>query len=250
MKSDIKLLLKDLPAPIKSHINHLERVRSDFIANVSHELRTPLTVIHGYLEALIKDDNVDAKTYKKIFTQMYQHGTRMEKIIDDLLLLSRLENQDQKYINKTKRINIAKMLKQLSTDAKIISNTKRQNFILNIDKTVVIDGFKDELKSLFYNLITNAIKYTPDNGQITIEWYTENKMAIFKITDNGIGIAKEHIPRLTERFYRVDKSRSRTSGGTGLGLAIVKYVLAHHQGNLHIQSEPGKGSSFICIFPV
>lgn len=250
MKSDIKSLLKDLPTPIKLHINHLERVRSDFIANVSHELRTPLTVIHGYLEALLKDKTVDTKTYKKIFTQMYQHGTRMEKIIDDLLLLSRLENEDQKYTNKTRRINIAKMLNQLSTDAKIISNNKDQKFILNLDKNVVLDGFKDELKSLFYNLITNAIKYTPDNGQIIIEWYAENKNAVFKISDNGIGIAKEHIPRLTERFYRVDKSRSRASGGTGLGLAIVKYVLANHQGNLIIQSEPGKGSSFTCMFPV
>ena len=248
MKKEIESLFKELPTPVKSHIKHLERVRSDFIANVSHELRTPLTVIHGYLEALLKENLDNNPSWKKIFSQMYQHSIRMERIIDDLLLLSRLENEDQKIEVKT-HINIGKMLELLTADAKIISGNKNQTIHLNVDKHVMLDGSEEELKSLFSNLITNAIKYTPADGSIKIEWYFENGNSIFKVTDNGIGISKEHIPRITERFYRVDKGRSRESGGTGLGLAIAKHVLAHHQGNLFIESELGKGSIFTCIFP-
>lgn len=248
MKKKIESLLKDLPSPIKSHIKHLERVRSDFIANVSHELRTPLTVIHGYLEALLREDLDKNKPWKKIFTQMYQHSIRMERIIDDLLLLSRLEREDQQYDIK-KRIDIAKMLKLLVADANMISGNKKQNIILKIDKNVFLEGTEEELKSLFSNLITNAIKYTPHHGKIVIDWYAEEGNSVFKITDNGIGIAKEHIPRITERFYRIDKGRSRESGGTGLGLAIAKHVLAHHHGDLLIESELGKGSVFTCVFP-
>ncbi|HEX2549647.1 MAG TPA: ATP-binding protein, partial [Gammaproteobacteria bacterium] len=225
MKKDSELL-KNLPLPVKLHIKHLERVRSDFIANVSHELRTPLTVIHGYLEGLLKENEIDKKFLKKIYQQMYQHSIRMENIIDDLLLLSRLENEEISDVKK--QINITKMLKHLYDDAKIISGNKQQEITLKMDKKIFIHGFEEELKSLFYNLITNAIKYTPSQGKIEIEWYACKKKAIFKIKDNGIGIAKKNIPRITERFYRVDKSRSRENGGTGLGLAIAKHVLVNH----------------------
>lgn len=248
MKKDIEVLLKNLPVQVKSHIRHLERVRSDFIANVSHELRTPLTVIHGYLEALLKENSYDTRALKKIFSQMYQHSIRMETIIDDLLLLSRLENDEQKD-NIKHEVNVAKMLELLHADAQVISSNKNQHIQLNIDRKVFLEGSEEELKSLFSNLITNAIKYTPNKGAIEIEWYAEQGKSIFKVIDNGIGIAKEHIPRITERFYRVDKGRSRESGGTGLGLAIAKHVLAHHHGNLLIESELGKGSVFTCVFP-
>jgi two-component system phosphate regulon sensor histidine kinase PhoR len=247
MKKDLELL-SNLPLSIKSHIKHLERVRSDFIANVSHELRTPLTVIHGYLEVLLKEANVDTKFLKKIFQQMYQQSIRMEKIIDDLLLLSRLENESH---NETKKqVNISKILKLLHADAKIISANKQQDIILTLDKNIFIMGVEEELKSLFSNLITNAIKYTPCHGKITIEWFKRKDKGIFKVTDNGIGISKKNIPRITERFYRVDKSRSRDNGGTGLGLAIAKHVLVNHQGTLLVDSEVGKGSVFTCIFPL
>ena len=248
MKKEIESLLNDLPLPVKTHIKHLERVRSDFIANVSHELRTPLTVIHGYLEALLKE-NVDDKTQLgKIFSQMYQHSIRMERIIDDLLLLSRLENEDHQ-LEVNCQIDIAHMLELLYADAKIISSNKNQTITLKTNKNVFLEGSEEEIKSLFSNLITNAIKYTPNQGKIKIEWHTKNGNGIFKVSDNGIGISKDHIPRITERFYRVDKGRSRESGGTGLGLAIAKHVLAHHHGNLLIESKLGKGSIFTCVFP-
>jgi len=247
MKKDIEKLLNNLPPSIKTHIKHLERVRTDFIANVSHELRTPLTVIHGYLEALMKENSDDTKPFKKIYTQMYQHSIRMERMIDDLLFLSRLENEN--ITDFKKNIDISKILQLLYADAKIISGDKNQTIHLKISSNVYLDGSEEELKSLFSNLITNAIKYTPNEGNIKIEWFAKNDCGIFKVSDNGIGIAKEHIPRVTERFYRVDKSRSRENGGTGLGLAIVKHVLANHKGNIFIESEPGKGSIFTCVFP-
>ena len=248
MKKEIEPLLEKLPESIKTHIKHLERVRRDFIANVSHELRTPLTVIHGYLEVLLKEDLDETGDLKKIFNQMYQHSIRMERIIDDLLLLSRLENEENP-VEIKQQINVPKILELLSIDAKMIGGNKNQEIILDIDKTLFLEGAEEELKSLFSNLITNAVKYTPDKGTIKIEWYTENGNSIFKVSDNGIGIAKEHLPRVTERFYRVDKGRSRENGGTGLGLAIAKHVLAHHHGQLLIESELGKGSVFSCVFP-
>jgi len=248
VKKNNELSLKNLPPSVQSHIQHLERVRRDFIANVSHELRTPLTVIHGYLESLLKQDLDETKPWKKIFMQMYQHSIRMETIIDDLLLLSRLESEDQP-LDERKRIDVAAMLDTLYTDAQMISGNKNQHIQLQADKKIVLDGSEEELKSLFSNIIINAIKYTPVDGSICIEWYQEKGCAIFKVTDTGIGIAKEHLPRITERFYRVDKGRSRESGGTGLGLAIVKHVLLSHEGELLVESELGKGSVFTCVFP-
>ncbi len=247
MKKDSELL-KKLPLPVKLHIKHLEQVRSDFIANVSHELRTPLTVIHGYLEGLLKETEIDKKFLKKIYQQMYQNSIRMEKIIGDLLLLSRLENEEVS--DELKPINVNKILKLLYVDAKIISGNKQQEINLIMDKIIYVVGREEELKSLFYNLITNAIKYTPSHGKILIKWYGYKNKAIFKIEDNGIGISKKNIPRITERFYRVDKSRSRENGGTGLGLAIAKHVVVNHHGQLIIESEVGKGSVFTCIFPI
>lgn len=249
MQKNEEILFNDLPEPIKVYIKHLERVRSDFVANVSHELRTPLTVIQGYLETLLKYNFEEDMPWKKIFSQMHQHSLRMANIIEDLLLLSRLESDDHP-ANERKRIHVDELLKALCVDAHNISGPKNHQFILQSDSRVTLDGSEEELRSLFSNIIINAVKYTPQDGTISISWFCdENNRAIFKVSDTGIGISKEDIPKITERFYRVDKGRSRESGGTGLGLAIVKHVLLRHHGELLIESELGKGSTFICIFP-
>ena len=247
-KQENKLYLEELPVSIKEHILQLERVRSDFVANVSHELRTPLTVIRGYLETLLKKDDSEIKPWRQIFNQMHQHSIRMENIINDLLLLSQLEKEAQPIVEK-QNIAVANILETLCIDAKRISSDKRHIIKCHADANLSLHGYEGGLKSLFSNIIINAVKYTPPKGSIIVKWYRENDHAIFSVADTGIGIAKEHIPRITERFYRVDKARSRDSGGTGLGLAIVKHVLMRHQGKLTIASYPDKGSTFTCKFP-
>ncbi len=247
-KKKEELYLKNLPESVKTHIQHLERVRSDFVANLSHELRTPLTVIQGYLETLLKQETSKIRPWKKIFEQMFQNCIRMANIVEDLLLLSSLESDDYP-LEENKGILISAMLETICKEIQNISVEKKHQISLKIDARVRLNGAEKELKSLFSNLIINAIKYTPSKGKIKIEWYVEEDQAIFKVSDTGIGIAKKHIPRITERFYRVDKARSRGSGGTGLGLAIVKHILLRHQGELLIASILGKGSTFTCIFP-
>ncbi|MGD9107548.1 MAG: phosphate regulon sensor histidine kinase PhoR [Gammaproteobacteria bacterium] len=231
---------------LSDKLQAIEKMRRDFIANVSHELRTPLTVIHGYLETLI--EQADDKTKQNIFELMYQQTTRMENIINDLLLLSSLESEEKTIQHK--KINLAKLLKSICNEAKILSGKNNHVFHLSIDPKIIIQGDEKELCSMISNLIFNAVKYTPANEHIFIDWYQDLNYAYLKIRDTGIGIAKKHIPRITERFYRVDKARSRASGGTGLGLAIVKHVLNRHNAQLEIQSELGKGSTFICVFPL
>ncbi len=248
MKKKPEISLKNLPDSVKAHIAHLERVRRDFVANVSHELRTPLTVIQGYLETLLAQNLDETKPWKKIFTQMFQHSVRMANIIEDLLLLSILETDDYPLEDKS-NINIAEMLQGLVVEAKNISGAKKHRITLKADSKVCLKGAENELKSLFSNLIINAIKYTPAKGLIKIYWGAEEGRAVFKVTDTGIGIAKKEIPRITERFYRVDKGRSRESGGTGLGLAIVKHILLRHQAELIVESQLGEGSTFTCVFP-
>lgn len=238
-----------LPEDVKDYIHHLEQVRSDFVANVSHELRTPLTVIRGYLEALIHNKHPDVEMLAKIYMQMYQQSLRMADIIEDLLLLAHLEGEDHP-VDEKKDIPVADILQALCMDARNISGDKKHKIILHADEKLHLTGSESELRSLFSNLIVNAVKYTPAGGHIMVDWYRdENARAIFSVSDTGIGIAREHIPRITERFYRVDKARSRERGGTGLGLAIVKHVLLRHEARLKIESEVGKGSKFTCEFP-
>lgn len=222
----------------------LDKMRRDFVANVSHELRTPLTVIHGYLELLLSDKK---DPQKAIHEQMFQETTRMENIISDLLLLSKLESEDEHKVIKRK-IAMAPLIRAIVKDAKRLSGDKLHQFLLDIDEALLLLGSKAELRSLMSNLIFNAVKYTPALGSITIVWRAETSGPVFSVRDTGIGIAEKHLPRLTERFYRVDKARSRKSGGTGLGLAIVKHVLMRHDGILEIESEPNKGTLFRCKF--
>jgi two-component system phosphate regulon sensor histidine kinase PhoR len=231
---------------IENRLNLLERVRQDFVANVSHELRTPLTVLQGYLETLL--DQSKNASQKKIFEQMQAQAFRMQKLVEDLLLLSRLEG-DSPDEEKFKLIDVSHLLKQIVHEAEVLSNTKKHHFSLEIDATLKISGLENELRSLFSNIIFNAVNYTPAKGNITIRWYKQDNHAIFEVADTGIGIAPQHINRITERFYRVDRDRSRESGGTGLGLAIAKHVLLRHEGELKIESIVGHGSRFLCLFP-
>lgn len=226
-------------------LHRLEQMRKDFVANVSHELRTPLTVLSGYVEMFSEQDDLNPR-WKRGFAQMQQQTQRMNAIIEDLLLLSRLENEELS--NKNQRIDIASLLQQLFEDAKTYNLDYGHRITLDISTPINVRGSAHEITSAFSNLITNAIKYTPKGGVIHIGWKKEAEQVYFYVQDNGIGIEAHHIPRLTERFYRIDSARSREAGGTGLGLAIVKHVLAQHGAYLDIQSTLGQGTTFKAVF--
>jgi two-component system phosphate regulon sensor histidine kinase PhoR len=230
-----------------TRIHQLEQMRKDFIANVSHELRTPLTVIFGYLETLL--DNVEEVNprWVRALQQMHQQGGRMQTLLNDLLLLAKLEATD--YPSDSYPIDAGALLSTISGDAQALSGSKNQDIDLAIESDVWLKGSETELRSAFSNLIFNAVKYTPAEGKIRIRWWADDQGAHLSVQDTGIGIEPKHLPRLTERFYRVDSSRASNTGGTGLGLAIVKHVLLRHRGTLEINSVPGKGSVFTCHFP-
>ncbi|MDH5473121.1 MAG: phosphate regulon sensor histidine kinase PhoR [Gammaproteobacteria bacterium] len=231
-----------------THIQRLMTMRRDFIGNVSHELRTPLTVIMGYLETM-KDTGVcDEATLKDYIDRIEAPAQRMKSLVEDLLLLSNLDTGAPAGLSGSLVINVAAMLKNIVTEAEQLSNGQH-TISLDVDSDIRLKGIEKEIYSGFYNLVINAVRYTPEGGKIIIEWLPYGDSARFCVRDNGPGIAREHLPRLTERFYRVDVGRSRSSGGTGLGLAIVKQVLRRHDAELHIESEPGKGSEFCCFFP-
>jgi two-component system, OmpR family, phosphate regulon sensor histidine kinase PhoR len=223
-----------------------ELIHRDFIANVSHELRTPLTVITGFLEQFNSAEPPDGKAARTFFGLMAEQAERMNRLVADLLTLSRLENSDQPPRDET--VDVPALLESLLGEALALSAGKHR---IEIAETSggKLRGSTDELRSAFGNLVFNAVRYTPAEGKITLAWRQEDGKATFSVTDTGIGIPAEYIPRLTERFYRVDKGRSTASGGTGLGLAIVKHVLARHGGELRIESIPGKGSTFTARFP-
>lgn len=226
----------------------IERMRKDFVANVSHELRTPLTVIRGFLDMILADDKIDPKIVREQLELMQSEAARMHNLVNDLLALSRLENKDDTKNDLPEVVNMSKLVAALAEDAVMLSNGKHT---INTDITThkAVMGFVDEIKSACLNLVSNAVRYTPEGGKINISWRVqEDGSAVFSVADTGIGIAPQDIPRLTERFYRVDKSRSRDTGGTGLGLAIVKHVAIRHHCQLKIDSELGKGSTFSLIF--
>jgi two-component system, OmpR family, phosphate regulon sensor histidine kinase PhoR len=230
-----------------TQISKLENMRTDFIANVSHELRTPITVISGYLETLLDQQESIAQRWVKPLEQMYQQSRKMENIIHDLLTLSRLETNSPS--KKHSSVHINTLLYEIVADAKHAYAHRNQTFEIQCNTDYNITGNAQELYSAFSNLVLNAARYTPDNGSIIVRCNADKDAFIIEVQDNGIGIASQHIPRLTERFYRVDESRSTETGGTGLGLAIVKHSLARHDATLIIFSEPGKGSRFVCQFP-
>ena len=225
----------------------LEAMRRDLVANVSHELRTPITVLAGYLETLNDQEIPDPVFQKRAMELMTQQTSRMQNLVEDLLTLSRLENAHGPSAEQP--VDVPRLVQGLHHEAVALSAGRHQ-IVLDVDRDLWLTGAEGELRSAFLNLITNAIRYTPARGRITIRWRpAQDGGGTFSVADTGIGIAPEHIPRLTERFYRVDRSRSRETGGTGLGLAIVKYALSHHQGRLEVDSEPDQGSTFSAIFP-
>lgn len=231
-----------------TQLHLLEQVRRDFVANVSHELRTPLTVINGFVETMIDSEDEYSKHWQRPLLLMAQQTARMQRIVDDLLMLSRLESG--LIPSRTEHVAIPSMLNTLYEEAQLLCGDKTYHFTLDIDQDLFIYGYDQELHSAFSNLISNAIYYTPNGGNITLRWYKDENGVHFEVCDTGEGIAPEHLPRLTERFYRVDVGRSRHQGGTGLGLAIVKHVLNHHQGQLHVASVIEEGSVFRCTFPL
>ncbi|MRW86607.1 phosphate regulon sensor histidine kinase PhoR [Pseudoduganella sp. FT26W] len=222
----------------------IEEMRRDFIANASHELRTPLTVIVGFLE-IAAQEGLDAATRASHLKLMTEQGHRMQHLIEDMLTLSRLESVD--YPMRPEEVDVHKLLEQVQRDARALSAGKHE-VTMSVDGPNVLGSY-EELHSAFGNLASNAVRYTPAGGKIHLVWKEYEGGVKFVVEDTGIGISPEHISRLTERFYRVDKSRSRETQGTGLGLAIVKHVLLRHSSTLQIKSEAGKGSSFIVCIP-
>lgn len=225
-----------------SKLMHLEQMRRDFVANVSHELRTPLTVVHGYLDML---DPAEHPEWAPILTEMQRQSQRMTQLVEDLLMLSRLEAQEAL---PEEIVSMAPMLTTLKREADALSHRRHTITIEDIAE-VDLWGSTKELHSAFSNLVSNAIRYTPAGGSIKIRFSSEHDGGMrLSVEDTGYGIPAAHLPRITERFYRVSTSRSRESGGTGLGLSIVKHVLNLHQARLEIESEVGRGSRFACRF--
>ncbi|MDA7086964.1 phosphate regulon sensor histidine kinase PhoR [Pseudomonas sp. SA3-5] len=225
----------------------LEQMRKDFVANVSHELRTPLTVISGYLETLL--DNVEDVNprWLRALQQMQQQGGRMQSLLNDLLLLAKLEATD--YPSDNQPVAVDLLLLSIKSDAQALSGERMHRISLEADPHLRLKGSEAELRSAFSNLVFNAVKYTPAQGEIHIRWWGDEQGAHLAVRDSGLGIEDKHLPRLTERFYRVDSSRASNTGGTGLGLAIVKHVLLRHRARLQIVSSLGQGSTFTCHFP-
>lgn len=231
-----------------THLARLEQMRRTFVANVSHELRTPLTVLGGYVETLSQLPKIrdDGELQKHLATMADQAG-RMQRLVDDLLTLSRLETAAPGRHEEV--VEVAALVTALRDMAVIVSGEARHRIVTEIDDAFSLRGSKEELYSAFSNLVNNAVRYTPAGGTITLRCRKTADGARFSVTDTGEGISAEHIPHLTERFYRVDSARSRATGGTGLGLSIVKHVLARHDAHLDIDSHPGQGSTFTCLFP-
>ncbi len=223
----------------------LEAVRRDFVANASHELRSPLTVISGYLETLSQDPALDRDLQGPV-AEMRRQAERMTAIIRDLLELSRLEETDE--VVGGEPIDVPALLSMLRKDV-LARPSHPRDVRARIDSDAHLIGDEPEIHSAFSNLVDNAAKYTPPEGSIEMRWWVDDEGAHFSVTDTGMGIPAEHMPRLTERFYRVDAGRSRATGGSGLGLAIVKHVLQRHGAELEVQSTLGAGSTFTCHFP-
>ncbi|MGF6777857.1 phosphate regulon sensor histidine kinase PhoR [Paraburkholderia sp. GAS334] len=233
---------------LSQDITELERtdaMRRDFVANVSHELKTPLTVLSGFLETMRELPLSEAER-SRYLELMEQQAGRMRHIVSDLLVLATLEGDNKP--PSEQMVDMRAVMRHLKDDAENLSG-ERHAFTFDIDEGLTVTGVETEILSALGNLVTNAIRYTPDGGKIHVDWHANGGSALFSVTDSGLGIPAADIPRLTERFYRVDRSRSRDTGGTGLGLAIVKHVLQRHDAQLEVKSEVGRGSTFTVRFP-
>lgn len=241
VENNVMLLVRDV-----TRLSQIEKMRKDFVANVSHELRTPLTVINGYLEMLPDAADLPPLMVNKAITEMRTQSLRMQNLIEELLQLSRIEASNERTFDKL--VNVPQLLWQIQTEAQALNRDKQHKLFFDIAPKLRVYGIESELRSAFSNLIFNAIHYTPDKGVIEVKWHLSQNCARFSVKDNGDGIAPQDISRITERFYRVDKARSRKTGGSGLGLSIVKHVLTHHNSSLKISSAVGVGSDFSCEF--
>jgi two-component system phosphate regulon sensor histidine kinase PhoR len=226
-----------------THEMNLERTRRDFVANASHELRSPLTVISGYIDTLAEDQDMPA-SWRVPVAEMQRQADRMTRILRDLLELTRLESTDTKAGHDF--VDVVALLQGIAKEFQMPNGAAVS---LAVEADVALLGRESELHSIFYNLVNNAVRFTPATGQVRIVWRMDGAEAVFEVIDTGIGIPEEQIPRITERFYRVDPGRSRASGGTGLGLAIVRHALQRHDATLTIRSRVGEGSTFACRFP-
>ena len=254
VRRDVTLLVQEFPYGKSQRLliaknvtaeERLEKVRRSFVANASHELRSPLTVISGYLETLIEDPDLP-ESWRQPALEMGQQAGRMHAVIEDLLTLSRLETAEREAPREP--VDVAGMLSLIRKDA-LSRRDRPQTVELELECASGLLGAEPDLYSVFVNLVSNALKYTPAEGRVGIRWWCDEQGAHLAVEDTGIGIPEDAIPRLTERFYRVDKGRERSSGGTGLGLAIVKHALQRHGATLEVTSEPGAGSRFVCHFP-
>ena len=240
-KGERLLIIRDI-----TRVYNLEKMRRDFVANVSHELRTPLTVIRGYVETFSHAKELPQK-WAKPMEQMESQGKRMTSLINDLIILAKLETDEKD--TQAKPVFIHNLIDIVINDAKAVDSDKQHIFSNQIEPEMSILGNEKELRSAFSNLVVNAAKYSPHGGTISITSKIFADQCVISVQDSGMGIEPKHIPRLTERFYRVDEGRSVATGGTGLGLAIVKHVLIRHEASLRISSDVGRGSEFSCYFP-
>jgi len=228
-----------------TQMHQLEGARRNFFANVSHELRTPLTVLQGYLE-MMDDKPLEGPLREKAIHTMREQTHRMEGLVKQLLTLSKIEAAPALVLNE--QIDVPMMLRVVEREAQTLSH-KRHTLTFDVDSHLKVLGNDEQLRSAISNLVYNAVNHTPEGTAITVTWQRTPQGAKFSVQDNGPGISAEHIPRLTERFYRVDKARSRQTGGSGLGLAIVKHALSHHDARLEIESQPAKGTTFSFVLP-
>lgn len=237
--------LRLLLAQDVTQLKKMETMRKDFVANVSHELRTPLTVLKGYLETMQDLDDGNSPLLTTSFREMQSQTERMQHLVDDLLLLARLETQRK----KPQCINVPSLLSQICKEGDVLESASRR-IELTLESSAYIYGEEQDLRSAFSNLLSNALKYSPDDALVKVRWYQTSNELVLAVEDFGEGIAAVDIPRITERFYRVEHKRRKKVAGTGLGLAIVKHVLVRHDATLEVVSELGKGSCFRCHFPI
>jgi len=229
-----------------TQIEKNDSIKRDFIANVSHELKTPLTVIVGFLETLSDMKNEFNTKTRPYLQMMLEQSDRMKKLVEDLLQLSSIESNAAPA--EKKEIDMAELFKKLKKDSDLVSG-KLHKINMSINRNITLLGYEKEIYSAFLNLVSNAIRYTKEGGSIHVIWDIKDQKPFFEVQDSGIGIDEKLIPRLTERFFRIDADRSRNSGGTGLGLSIVKHVCIRHQAQIEITSQIGKGSHFKITFP-
>lgn len=241
-KHDRLITFRDLTQDIR-----LNRLRQEFVANVSHEIKSPLTVVTGYLETI--EDHADKPPERPIIREMSRQCQRMHRLVEDLLELSRLEASELSDYD-LQDVDLARLTDEVRREAQALTSEAQHTVEAEGEAGVTIRGRPEELHSALFNLVSNALRYSPDGGVVRIGWQRKNDRVRLSVADQGVGIKKDQIARLTERFYRVDKARSRNTGGTGLGLAIVKHILQRHDARLQIDSEWGKGSTFTCVFPI